>query len=286
MVISEVLSIPIVVQAALYGCSAAVVLARVVPPLGYVLQYGKALSSEEEENDNGHDKVYGIWSNFRLWLAPLTTTLPKSWFWHFYVSGLVTAGLALFFMHGNQSDNTRLVLILLGLQTTRRLVECVVLEKQSSAARIRVGHYIVGHAFYVLAVAAFAFDHDENDEYYKFWDARQRPSGLALVPVLVMFVVAFVSQYLTHVQLSRLVKYSPPPPTWPFKYLICPHYTAEVIIYFALAWLVAFSASSVAVVVWVAVNLGASAEQSKKFYINKFGPQSVKSKFMVLPPVW
>lgn len=81
-------------------------------------------------------------------------------------------------------------------------------------------------------------------------------------------------------------------PTHPaFQPLVCPHYTAEVLIYLSMA-IVATPQSAwlnwtlVCALVFVTVNLAVTADGTKKWYEKRFGPEAVRGKWRMLPLVW
>ncbi|KAK9488322.1 hypothetical protein V1527DRAFT_401802 [Lipomyces starkeyi] len=309
------------IQLSLYALTSSVLLSRFVPRLRYLLQYGKTLESTTPIECGPRPKNSLIESSCDAILKPFGFTVPKRWFTHFYVVGLslsAASSVMLYLCHSgkvtfpvrfliyidefltkkltwllakdglalNASDinvsytRAMAATTIVTLQCFRRLFECIFVEKMSQTARMRGGHYIVGYLFYVAATAA-TWSHalestlagdDEGDSVPKI--------------AIIMYLVAAFAQYTAHDQLSRLKKYSPPPPTMLFKHLVCPHYTAEVVIYLAVAWICGFTRANVAVLVWTAVSLGTSAEQSRKFYVEKFGAKAVEGKWNLVPLVF
>ncbi|KAK9492143.1 hypothetical protein V1508DRAFT_419793 [Lipomyces doorenjongii] len=309
------------IQLSLYALTSSVLLSRFVPRLRYLLQYGKTLESITSVECALRPKYSLIESACDAILKPLGFTVPKRWFTHFYVLGLslsAASSAMLYLCHSGKvtfpvrclihidealtkkltwllakdafilkaSDinvsytRAMAAITIVTLQCFRRLYECMFVEKMSQTARMRGGHYIVGHLFYVAATAATWSDalestlagDDEGDSVPKI--------------AIIMYLVAALAQYTTHDQLSRLKKYSLTPPTMLFKHLVCPHYTAEVVIYLAVAWICGFTQANVAVLVWTAVSLGTSAEQSRKFYVEKFGAKAVEGKWNLVPFVF
>ena len=81
-------------------------------------------------------------------------------------------------------------------------------------------------------------------------------------------------------------------PTHPaFQPLIAPHYTAECMIYLSLAivsapqgaWINLTMASAL---VFVMVNLGVSAGVTRQWYEKRFGPEAVRGKWRMIPPIY
>lgn len=81
-------------------------------------------------------------------------------------------------------------------------------------------------------------------------------------------------------------------PTHPaFQPLLAPHYTAECLIYFSLALVAApqgawMNWTLTSALVFVVVNLGVTANGTREWYIERFGAESVKGKWRMVPPVY
>lgn len=111
-----------------------------------------------------------------------------------------------------------------------------------------------------------------------------------LVTASVLFAFASWMQHACHVRLSSLKKYSLPTGSF-FELLICPHYTAECLIYVALSlagapegrwvnWTIA-SAS-----VFVIVNLGVTASGTRRWYAQEFGELAIRGRWTMFPFIW
>jgi len=101
------------------------------------------------------------------------------------------------------------------------------------------------------------------------------------------FFVAWIWQNRCHVYLSNLKKYSLPDQGL-FRFIVSPHYTCECALYLALSVVAAPEGRSVnqtllCAVMFVAVNLGATAAGTKQWYIEKFGADKVRGKWMMIP---
>jgi 3-oxo-5-alpha-steroid 4-dehydrogenase 3 len=76
-----------------------------------------------------------------------------------------------------------------------------------------------------------------------------------------------------------------------FRFLVCPHYTCECIIYFSLAICAApdghlCNRTMICALLFVLANLGATASGTRQWYINKFGLESVAGKWNMIPYVF
>jgi 3-oxo-5-alpha-steroid 4-dehydrogenase 3 len=73
--------------------------------------------------------------------------------------------------------------------------------------------------------------------------------------------------------------------------VVCPHYTAECVIFASLAVAAApaghlVNATLMTTLAFTVINLGATAESSKAWYARKFGEDSVKDKWRMIPGVF
>lgn len=106
----------------------------------------------------------------------------------------------------------------------------------------------------------------------------------------VIFVLASGVQRDCHGYLSSLKQYSVPDHPV-FQSVVCPHYLAECLIYLAMALQAAPQGALVnrtilCALVFVAVNLGVTADGTKTWYAEKFGSESVEGKWRMVPYVW
>lgn len=121
------------------------------------------------------------------------------------------------------------------------------------------------------------------------------------------FAVASAIQHKAHVHLARLPKH---PnyilPTHPlFRDVLCPHYTAECLIYLSLAALAAPQAYSgrlhdlptssshrwlnqtiASSLLFVVVNLGVTARGTRNWYQERFGKEAIQEKRRMVPGIF
>jgi 3-oxo-5-alpha-steroid 4-dehydrogenase 3 / polyprenol reductase len=76
-----------------------------------------------------------------------------------------------------------------------------------------------------------------------------------------------------------------------FRYVLCPHYTAECVIYLILAFLAApgdeiINKTLLTTLIFVAANLGHVAEDTRRWSISKFGAHGVAGKWRMIPFIW
>ena len=115
------------------------------------------------------------------------------------------------------------------------------------------------------------------------------PSIRTCIGVLI-FVFASGIQHDCHAHLASLKKYSlPDHPV--FNSLICPHYFAECMIYLALSIIAApsghfLNGTIVCALIFVVVNLGVTADGTKRWYEEKFGADKVAGRWRMIPYVY
>lgn len=102
-----------------------------------------------------------------------------------------------------------------------------------------------------------------------------------------VFLLASGVQHDCHMYLASLPKYTlPMHPA--FQVLICPHYTAECLIYLSFAIMGAPGGALVnqtlfCAFLFVYVNLSVSASTTKKWYAEKFGKDKVVGRGEMIP---
>ncbi|KAH8422696.1 putative 3-oxo-5-alpha-steroid 4-dehydrogenase [Aspergillus melleus] len=178
------------------------------------------------------------------------------------------------------------------VQGIRRLVECLALSKPSSS-QMWFGHWLVGIAFYVAVSVAIWIEgtgtllaHEYTLDHIKITNVPSLRTFLCLP----LFLFASGLQHDCHYYLFSLKKYTVPAHPL-FSRVVCPHYTAECAIYLSLALLAAPSGEWVnktllSALAFVAINLGVTAGTSRKWYAQKFGEESVRGKWNMIPVVY
>lgn len=149
----------------------------------------------------------------------------------FYTSGLVLSVLipiALTALGISSPSFSYLPSILLQLQMLRRLYECACVHNFSANKRMTYYHFLIGNAYYVLAVSTVSLDAHRASA------SDPVIRGVAII----LFISASLLQHFAHIALANTVplvgKYGLPVSPL-FSYIICPHYLAEVFIYASLA---------------------------------------------------
>ena len=203
-------------------------------------------------------------------------------------------------------------------QSARRLYECHTLES-SSTSRMWVGHWVMGVLFYAATTIAIWIEgirkvHLCNrgtpgvssdpppaslaGHVLSSADLALRAPSLRTLFAVNLFILASEFQHDVHAHLASLKRRRQGSeqagggyaiPTHPaFASLVAPHYTAECVIYLALAieaappgaWL---NKTLICALVFVVVNLGVTAYGTKKWYEEKFGKDSVQNRWRMIP---
>jgi 3-oxo-5-alpha-steroid 4-dehydrogenase 3 len=248
--------------------------------------------------------------------------VPHSWFIHFYIASVassifwayqvLTKGSIysyltsqMFTMEGTSMTINQVVITwaLWTLQGSRRLFECIILNKPSDA-KMPVPTWAIGIIFYLaMGISVWI----EGIRKYIFCRRRivlisiaalesttlsiqsfefSKPS-IKTYLALPLFVLASGVQHDCHAHLSNLQKYSLPDHQF-FQWLLCPHYTSESIIYLSLAIVSApsgqhFNKTIAMAGVFTTSNLALTAESSRQWYANKFGAEKIKGRWRILP---
>jgi len=97
-------------------------------------------------------------------------------------------------------------------------------------------------------------------------------------------------QHDCHMYLAGLKKYTLPQ-RYLFRLIVCPHYTSECLIYLAIAIVAAPEGQSLnktvlAGLAFVVSNLAVTADSTRKWYVEKFGEESLKGRWRMLPFVY
>ena len=105
-----------------------------------------------------------------------------------------------------------------------------------------------------------------------------------------VFILASGVQHDCHAHLASLPKYTLPMHPI-FQSFICPHYTAECLIYLSLAFTAAPKGALInrtifTAFVFVSANLTVTAATSKEWYERKFGKDAVAHRCIMIPGLY
>ena len=241
-----------------------------------------------------------------------TWQVPHSYFTHFYVAsvlssvfwvaqllsrGVVFEAIASRVSEDHQNHSmslTQLVICcaLLAVQGSRRLWECFVFSKPSSS-QMWFMHWLLGLGFYLAAGVAIWIEGSGTLLTQKLTIAHLQMTNapsLRTFFFVPLFLVASGLQHDSHHYLYSLKKYTLPEHPM-FRGIVCPHYGAECVIYLSLALLAAprgewVNKTMLSCLAFVASNLGLTARNTKQWYAQKFGEDSVRDWWFMIPYVY
>ncbi|KAI0993091.1 hypothetical protein K3495_g15093 [Podosphaera aphanis] len=155
-----------------------------------------------------------------------------------------------------------------------------------------IGIWAIGILFYIfMGISVWIegiaiFDSPVNIK--KFISISQ-PS-LKTIMALTIFAVASSTQHVYHKHLASLKKYTLPN-HFLSRWIVCPHYTSECLIYIAIALISAppdlvFNRTVLAGLTFVISNLAVTADATKTWYQEKFGVEKVKNKWRMIPLIF
>jgi 3-oxo-5-alpha-steroid 4-dehydrogenase 3 / polyprenol reductase len=102
-----------------------------------------------------------------------------------------------------------------------------------------------------------------------------------------LFLIASGVQHDCHNYLASLKKYTLPQLPI-FRALICPHFSAECVIYLALSIVAApegnlVNTTYLTILIFTAINLGITADFNREWYAKKFGEESIEGRWRMVP---
>ena len=230
-----------------------------VPFLNQFLDYGKTLSN------------------------PGVLHTKKTNFYMFYIAGITssnlflvqyiskTSNLSLLSLQ-NQDINLEILLplILTLIQSTRRLYECIYIQKSRPDSYMHITHFICGILFYIILPISLTIGNINT-----MIPIKPFPYKFNLIIGCILFIYASISQYKHHLQLSNIRSKSKSKIAIPKRFTVLfPHYRDEILIYCAvwiaslpnhglLSWV--FN-SPFFILVWVIVDLSVSAAIQRRWY--------------------
>lgn len=235
-----------------------------------LIVYGKTSSTLEHRQFSGFITTLASWS------------VPRSWFKHFYIVSSTT-GFMILMAYKCLEPIGRLNAALFLTHSLRRTLETVFIDRPSGST-MWIGHYLVGLMFYVFTNLAMVAEHIVDTDQH----VVPRPSyGTILSGLcLITFFAAQVGQHSVHRLLASYRAQCTPgqylnPQDGLFRYLIAPHYTAEIVMYFALALMNGENLCLYWVVLWTFLTLTTSALETDAWGKKTFSDWG--NRWVILP---
>lgn len=270
--------------------------------------------------------------------------LPKRFFRHFYITGLISMFVCIYLANTNGSTPSTFSLMLLFLHLSRRIFECFYVHQWKDSSRMHVLGYLLGVCHYLWLPLMFIpvpcrdlrcklidqYNNNDNTmtmldhalavlHHVPIWlfriDPQCRVDTLPQRRTLLKWVgggtqpflqlaIAFTclwaqyQQYRHHQLLASLRQqatrlYAIPTAGW-FQWVSCPHYFAEILIYFCFAVNTELLQEEycprgnrhLLVLSFVVLNLGISAQRSHQWYLENSDSTTVKKRKALVPLVF
>ncbi len=187
--------------------------------------------------------------------------LSKNRFGDFYLLGF-TLNVFVLMMHPSK------LLLIFQLHLLRRIIETHLLFQYSKNSSMHFLHYLVGLSFYPMV---------------SFVITTGVPKNIYILD-FVAFAILSCLQFRTHQILYNLRnanrKHQPLPRVSLFRFILCPHYVLEILLYFWLQYQLSLSNISILTSFFVFTNILISSIQTKKWYEIKFGSDS---RYLLVP---
>lgn len=234
-------------------------------------------------------------------------TVPKTFFFHFYIvsiSFFVFYSLLGEIIGGRESFKNQFFFFMRPIHTwkvglkrvgivgqmiiihsIKRLIESLTFMKRSSKGKMNVFHYFYGMIFYFLLETNMFFAGRGRDELNI---GKGEINGRSLVVILFLFSFLFLTshQFMCHKYLAGLKKYSLPSE---FKFVSCPHYFDEILIYILMVFVsilmkydLMFVLNMIMCTILVCITLMISSSSTFAFYKKKF-KEEYEIKWIVIP---
>jgi hypothetical protein len=234
--------------------TAAALLSTISPALKSLSSHGKTRLFSNKRHDNTNYKSVGCSLHQRIWNFVLHSDclfVKKSRFIDFYAIGAIITTIIILInkkmIGGADKDiNTTttkehthcLPAYLLLIHLIRRFCECLWVQKSVSTSRMHVAGYLLGVIHYLCL--PFVFDTSRTG-------TREGHQSIAFMAIMGCLYFQY-QQHRHHVTLGSLRpnettasgginSYRIPKGDW-FEFVSCPHYLAEIMIYFMFAILI------------------------------------------------
>lgn len=252
-------------------------LTEYIPFLNSIAVHGKCRSSLLHTEPLKKIELFHLWCQ-----------VPKSYFRHMYLLGSLLAIVVLLqcLLDSNISYQKSLCLLLWMLHNFRRLWETFFLTIFGSST-MHLGGYIAGIIHYSFVPLTIYWGDP-------FVQASSFDAILECFAILI-FVIASWIQYESHRVLYDLKRgkassnshfvYEVPIVSY-FRFVCCPHYSAEILIYVSFLMLLHFNASAFLMLVWVTTNLSIVANQQYCWYLKHDGPKIPRNWRRLIPLIW
>lgn len=214
------------------------ILSELLPPLREFALHGKTrLDVSVLVIDDG--------SMYERWFV------EKRCFRHFYIMGLVSFHMVIFFhekVHNQYArslfESTQNIVLcgLLWIHLWRRFYECIYVHQWRVGSKMHIAGYMLGMVYYIMLPFVF-LDMPQDNINFRYDGNSDDDSNIFLTTTIIWGLICLLSQvqqYQHHYILAAQRKrnsikrsYFIPCGCW-FEFISCPHYLAEILIYISL----------------------------------------------------
>lgn len=200
--------------------------------------------------------------------------IPKSYFLHFYIVGLLV-NIPLFFFYGLSS----VLCIMLIHHTSQRLYECIFTHKFGPNSRISIIHYLIGIFYYPFAGLTIIIDNIYGHETIP---------RISYYISIGLFLFASRMQHNAHLILAKADRkkdenYPIPNGYWAFDYFSCPNYIAEILVYIAFLIISNRTSCFMSMTIWVIANQSITALLAHRWYRQHYGETYPSQRAALIP---
>jgi hypothetical protein len=246
-----------------------------VTPLRSLTLAGKTQSFSSPSSPTNYDRI----STRSVMLMIIDFQVPKQWFLHFYVAGILSCCLTIL----NARHFYHMCLLTVLLQVSRRSYECLYVHAWTPASRMHLCVYLVGLTHYLL----LPFN----------WTIQEEPASPLLS--LCGCCLCLCAQYEQHMHHALLASqrvdswkkgskhtygYILPQGRW-FHWIGSPQYLAEILIYIGF-WMQLQNRSGMLLLAWVASNQTLCALRTHAWYQKNFKQYKKEKRKAIVPFVF
>lgn len=246
-------------------------LTELVPSLNSISTHGKCRSTTQFSAISSH-----------------LCQVPKSYFRHLYYLGCLLS--MTFFYYSilfHFSLQHILCFFLWLLHNFRRLWETHFITIYGSST-MHIGGYLAGLLHYMITPITFYFASPPLDQL----SSHQR---LRFLSAICLFLWASWTQHNCHLILYNIKVrnlnipcrpiYEVPTQSY-FKYICCPHYLAEILVYLSFLLLLHFDPTVMLLLVWVTTNLSVVANRHYRWYLQNLPTDVPHNWKRLVPLIW
>ena len=186
--------------------------------------------------------------------------VPKRWFSSFYLCALILIIIL-------SSNRIQPMLLFLGIHVYRRFFETLLIMPYSDDSKMHITHLLMGYTFYMAVTLAYF----------------SQPINRISSQWVAIFLILNGLQMDAHFVLGTLRKdsssHSKIPRVRMFKYMLCPHYLIEILLYVHFCSL-SPNILTLSCLLFVTTNLAISSRLTAVWHKRKFGEDD---RFALIP---